>query len=177
MFKQTTMVYISLYLRLKQKMKGSYHKKLSGAQGRKRKKEQDEEAKKSSKVMAVFLQKGKDPGSSKSVEDNNSPSTITPIIDTLHFQEERTSSESSDGSEGGQRDCGEREHVEKPETNQQKSSVPSQVDVPSGVTHQDELGVTIKKTVPEVIEHQDIGYLKFDISRKVTISDALRTEI
>ena len=67
-------------------MKGSHHKKLSGAEGRKRKKEQDEEAKKSSKVMAAFLQKEKDPGSSKSVEDNSSPSTSTPITDILQFQ-------------------------------------------------------------------------------------------
>ena len=41
-------------------MKGSHHKNLSGAEGRKRKKEHDEEAKKSSKVMAAFLQKGND---------------------------------------------------------------------------------------------------------------------
>ena len=49
--------------------------------------------------------------------------------------------------------------------------------MPSGLNHQDKFGVVMKKTIPEVIERQNVGYLKFIISRKVTISDALRIEI
>lgn len=160
-------------------MKRLHHKKLSGAEGRKRKKEQDEEAKKSSKVMTAFLQKGKDPGTSKSVEDNNNPtpSTSTSSTNAPHYQEE---DQTSSGEE--QKHCEEQNYVDKlvtAQTSKQEISVQLHVNTPSGpgVLQHNELGEIIKKTVPDVIEQKDVGYLRFDTSGKAAVSDKLRTEM
>ena len=155
-------------------MKRSHHKKLSGAEGRKRKKEQDESNKKSIKVMSDFLQKGKNPGSLANVDDNNLPSTSKSTTIDLNVQAEISSHDGSEGEGKGQEDLGERECVD---TGNIETLVSSQVDVPLDVTKQEDLVVATKKTIPDVIEHQDVGHLNFDISGNVTVSDALRTEI
>ncbi|XP_068115887.1 zinc finger MYM-type protein 1-like [Hyperolius riggenbachi] len=147
-------------------MKGAQKKKLSGAEGRRRRKVQAEECAKSSKILSAFLNRGSDleQSTSKSVGDvgrhTSQDSTVTLEQENL---EETNSSE----SESTQPDV--------VETESQSSSNSAELDVsPDPVKQTPEC----TQIIADVIQHQDFGYIKFDqASGKPTVSDSLRIEI
>lgn len=164
-------------------------KKESGAEGRKRRKLEAEEAKKSSKFFMPFFEK---PGTSSSTRSMESPAPATSLLESeggsstnASQAEEEVKSDKSEYDEikseaatenvdmtGGEDDGGggDVEFIDEilPDEIEPDDTEPSELD-----------GVKEPRTViPEVIEQHDIGLLKFDKDTgKAILPDALRTEI
>ncbi|KAJ6668573.1 hypothetical protein lerEdw1_012055 [Lerista edwardsae] len=140
-------------------------KKASGAEGRKERRLEAEEAKKSSKFFTTFFVK---PGESSQSCPTEPPTTAASSLETSETEEEVQSeaiqSETATAevdTTGGEDSDG--DHEREPDE-----------------TEPSELGCAMEPqiAIPEVLEKHDIGFLKFNKdSRKAIVTDKRRTEI
>lgn len=158
-------------------------KKESGAEGRKRRKLEAEEAKKSSKFFMTFFEK---PGTSCLTPSMESPAPATSLLES----EGGSSTNASQAEEEVKSDKSEYEEIRSEEGRENLNMTGGEDDGGGDAVFIDEIepddaepgeldGVEEPQTVlPEVIEQHDIGLLKFDKkSGKAILPDALRTKI
>ena len=144
------------------------NQKLSGAAGRKKAKLQEEEAKKSSKLMKAFLRKGGDAAGPSSAPKQQAPSDTEQETEKVEKLEEEKESKAEEHE--GPKD----QNVPKADVEVSKEHESHDIPVDSDIQNETE----IKNPLPEIIANRDIGYLRFDEnSGKAIISDGMRSEI